>query len=101
MSTESKTTTKKDLIELLSERIGLDAQKTGAIIEEFTAVLAEEFIRGNSVVLRGNLGTFKAIRTKEKKARNIKENTAIIIPPRNDIKFSLSTEIFERMNKKY
>ena len=71
--------TKADLTEQISERTGIDKTQVVYIIETFMKTVKNSLIEGEPVYLRG-FGTFNLCLRKQKKGRNIKQNTSIVIP---------------------
>lgn len=58
----------------------------------------ESLVNGEDVHIR-NFATFKTYRTKEKKARDIKKGTGIVIPPRYTVKLVLCDELKKKLNE--
>lgn len=90
--------TKNDIAVALCDRIS-DLPKSTAlhVVEGMTDILAEAFVSGENVYLRG-FGTFAVTPTKEKVARNINAGTAVVIPAGRAVKFKLSKELKNRLN---
>ena len=83
--------TKIELAQKIAAETGQELKEVLTTIESFTkqVKLANKF--GENVFIRG-FGTFGVVRRKEKTARNIGKNTAIVIPAHNAPKFKPSKE---------
>ena len=71
--------TKAELVSKISERTGVEKITTLTIIESMMNEIKDSISTNEPVFLRG-FGTFKAKKRAKKTGRNIKKNTAIIIP---------------------
>ena len=71
--------TKAELVNRISEKTGTEKLITLTIIESMMKEIKNSIVSNESVFLRG-FGTFKPKKRAEKTGRNIKKNTAIIIP---------------------
>ena len=70
--------TKADIINRVSEELGIDRRTVGLVIESF---VKDALGRERSVFLRG-FGTFSLKKRAAKKAQNIQQHTTICIPAR-------------------
>lgn len=77
---------KEDLIRVITDESGLHPEAVRIVVEKFMKVVSEAVASGDSVLLRG-FGCFERVRRAEKTARNIGENTEIIIPAHFTPKF--------------
>ena len=68
-------------------------------VDEVFFVLGENLKNQNSVEIRG-FGRFSIHERKTKKGRNFKTGEAVLIPPRNVIKFNPSPALYEPISKK-
>lgn len=89
---------KQDLIEELCERTDLTQSQALEVIDTITAIAGEQFIKGESIILRG-FGTFKVVEVKEKVGRNISKGTQIVIPAHKVVKFQVSKDIKNKLKK--
>lgn len=71
--------TKADIVNEISRSTGLEKAAVLQTVEKFMEVVKDSMANGNNVYLRG-FGSFIIKTRKEKTARNISKNTAIIIP---------------------
>ena len=71
--------TKLELVKKISQRTGIERQDVVAVIESMMINVKEFVAEGETVYLRG-FGSFGPKRRAEKTARNISNNTTIIIP---------------------
>lgn len=71
--------TKADLIDKISKETGTDKVKVAPIIESFMDNIKDSLGKGEDVYLRG-FGTFVVKHRAQKMARNIRANTAMVIP---------------------
>ena len=74
--------TKADIINRVSEELGIDRRTVGLVIESFMKCVKDALGRERIVFLRG-FGSFIIKRRAEKTARNISKNTTIKIPAHN------------------
>ena len=73
--------TKADIINRVSEELGIDRRTVGLVIESFMKCVKDALGRERSVFLRG-FGTFSLKKRAAKKAQNIQQHTTICIPAR-------------------
>lgn len=73
--------TKAELISIVSKDSGIDKTIASHLVENLITAIKEQMTKGNNIYIRG-FGTFKRTTRKAKKARNINENTQILIPSR-------------------
>lgn len=71
--------TKADIINRVSEELGIDRRTVGLVIESFMKCVKDALGRERSVFLRG-FGTFSLKKRAAKKAQNIQQHTTICIP---------------------
>lgn len=74
--------TKADLVNTISERLGLEKNEVQSTIEAFMTEVKGSLESGENVYLRG-FGSFIIKTRAEKTGRNISKNTSIIIPAHN------------------
>ena len=73
--------TKADIINRVSEELGIDRRTVGLVIESFMKCVKDALGRERIVFLRG-FGTFSLKKRAAKKAQNIQQHTTIFIPAR-------------------
>ena len=83
--------TKAEIVAQISEKTGIERVAVAAIIEETMVTIKDSLTHGENVYLRG-FGTFGIIERKEKLARNITKNTAMVVPAHKIPKFKPSKE---------
>ena len=74
--------TKADLVNTISEKLGLEKNEVQSTIEAFMDEVKGSLNSGENVYLRG-FGSFIIKKRAEKTGRNISKNTSIIIPAHN------------------
>lgn len=74
--------TKAEVVAAIAEKTGIEKVTVLATVETMMEVIKESMVEGNNVYLRG-FGSFIIKRRAEKTARNITENTSIIVPAHN------------------
>ena len=90
--------TKNDIAVELCNRIPALQRSTSLhVVEGITEILSDAFARGENVYLRG-FGTMEVKTTKEKKARNIKAGTTVVVPAQRTVKFKISNQLKKRLN---
>ena len=78
--------TKADIVNEISLNTGIDKTTVLKTVEAFMSTVSGSLIDGNDVYLRG-FGTFAIKHRAKKTARNISQNTAVIIPAHNIASF--------------
>lgn len=87
------TTTKRDLVAELSERIGLTQQRTTMLFQAMLDLMIEQLAAGNEITLR-RFGTFKVRIARAKVGRNPRKNgSEMTIPTRAVVKFKPGKEL--------
>lgn len=71
--------TKADLAKEISRSTGVRTAEAVAIIEKFAEIVKDSLSHGENVYLRG-FGTFYRKHRAQKTARNISNNTSVIVP---------------------
>jgi len=74
--------TKADIVNTISEKLGLEKGDVQATVESFMEEVKASLEQGDNVYLRG-FGSFIIKRRAEKTGRNISKNTTIKIPEHN------------------
>ena len=84
-----KTLTRNDIIEAISENVGLSLSDSSAIIEEIFELIMNELGQGNDVKI-SSFGTFSVRHKKQRIGRNPKTGLEAPIIARNVVTFSSS-----------
>lgn len=90
--------TKADLVDAVSEKIGLSKKEAQEIIEALFDVMKKTFLEGESVKISG-FGTFNIRKKMARKGRNPKTGEEIEIAPRNIITFRASNQLKAALEK--
>lgn len=88
--------TKTDLVNSISNKLGVEKRQTQLIIESFMDEIKKTMFSGENIYLRG-FGTFLIKERKEKKGRNITHNTTITIPAHKIPSFKPSREFLDNI----
>jgi len=91
--------TKADLVEKISERIGLSKKEAQEFIEILLDTMKQTFIEGESLKLSG-FGTFNIRQKMSRRGRNPKTGEELEITPRRVITFRASIQLKSVMEKK-
>lgn len=83
--------TKSEIIKAISKRKGIDRATVAQVLEAFTVEIKGALLEGNNVSMRG-FGTFYLKHRAEKTARNMQQNTTIIIPEHDIAAFKPAKE---------
>lgn len=90
--------TKNDLIIQINKDTGIDKSTALTIIESFMENVKNALSKGNNVYLRG-FGSFIIKERAQKTARNISQNTTIVIPAHNIPVFKPSKEFMKNVSQ--
>lgn len=83
-----QTITKKQIIQKISHKDGINPKDVQLIIQDFFNYVSENLSGGNRFEFR-DFGVFEIVRRKQKIGRNPKKpDSPIVIPERNSVKFS-------------
>jgi DNA-binding protein HU-beta len=74
--------TKADIVNNISDQLGIDKTDVQATVEKFMSEIKDSLENGENVYLRG-FGSFIIKTRAEKTGRNISKNTAVKIPAHN------------------
>jgi DNA-binding protein HU-beta len=88
--------TKADLVNEISVKTGLDKVMVQETIETFFKVVKNSVASGNNIYLRG-FGTFEVKKRAPKVARDIRNNTSIMVAEHYIPKFKPSKEFIEKV----
>ena len=84
-----KTWTRNDIIEAISENVGVSLSDSSLIIEEIFEFILNELEKGNDVKI-SSFGTFSVRHKKSRIGRNPKTGVEVSITERNVVSFSSS-----------
>ena len=84
-----KTWTRNDIIEAISENVGLSLSDSSSIIEEIFEFILNELEKGDDVKI-SSFGTFSVRHKKSRIGRNPKTGIEVPITERNVVSFSSS-----------
>ena len=84
-----KTWTRNDIIEAISDNVGISLQDSSLIIEEIFEFILKELEKGDDVKI-SSFGTFSVRHKKERVGRNPKTGIEVPIKERNVVTFSSS-----------
>lgn len=91
--------TKADLVQNISEKLGLEKNDVQATLEHFMEEVKGSLEKGNNVYLRG-FGSFIIKTRAAKTGRNISKNTTIKIPAHNKPAFKPAKVFLESVKAK-
>lgn len=83
---------KKELLNVLSEKLGIKKIETEKFLDTLEEIITEELKKGEDFTL-GKLGTFKVKDRAEKNGVNPKTGEKIVIPARKAITFKASKNL--------
>lgn len=83
---------KKELLNVLSEKLGIKKMETEKFLDTLEKVITEELKKGEDFTL-GKLGTFKVKDRAEKNGVNPKTGEKIVIPARKAVTFKASKNL--------
>ena len=83
---------KKELLNVLSEKLGIKKMETEKFLDTLEEVITEELKKGEDFTL-GKLGTFKVKDRAEKNGVNPKTGEKIVIPARKAVIFKASKNL--------
>ena len=92
-----KTWTRNDIIEAISENVGLSLSESSLIIEEIFELILSELEKGNDVKI-SSFGTFSVRHKKTRIGRNPKTGIEVPIKERNVVTFSASNVLKSQFN---
>ena len=92
-----KTWTRNDIIEAISENVGLSLTESSIIIEEIFELILSELEKGNDVKI-SSFGTFSVRHKKTRIGRNPKTGIEVPIKERNVVTFSTSNVLKSQFN---
>ena len=92
-----KTWTRNDIIEAISENVGLSLTDASMIIEEIFELILSELEKGNDVKI-SSFGTFSVRHKKTRIGRNPKTGIEVPIKERNVVTFSTSNVLKSQFN---
>ena len=80
----NKTIKKIDIISYVSNKSGINVNKTADMVDLFFELLSNDLLQNNEVKIK-ELGTFSVKLKKQRIGRNLKTGEAIIIDPRTSV----------------
>ena len=83
---------KKELLNVLSEKLGIKKIETEKFLDTLEKIITEELKKGEDFTL-GKLGTFKVKDRAEKNGVNPKTGEKIVIPARKAVTFKASKNL--------
>jgi len=86
--------TKAEIVTAISKEIGVDKTTTLAVVESFMEQVKTSLANDENVYLRG-FGSFILKKRAQKTARNITQNTTLIIPEHNIPAFKPAKVFFD------
>ena len=92
-----KTWTRNDIIEAISQNVGLSLTDSSIIIEEIFELILSELEKGNDVKI-SSFGTFSVRHKKTRIGRNPKTGIEVPIKERNVVTFSTSNVLKSQFN---
>jgi len=91
--------TKLELVKTISQRTGIERQDVTAVLESMMNNVKEFVAEGETIYLRG-FGSFGPKLRAKKTARNISNNTTIIIPEHTAPQFKPSRSFVKKVMQK-
>ena len=92
----SKTITRNDLIEVISDKVGLSLNDSSEMIENIFDFILTELENGDDVKI-SSFGTFKVKRKNLRMGRNPKTGIDVPIKPRNVVSFYSSNVLKSKL----
>ena len=92
-----KTWTRNDIIEAISQNVGISLSDSSIIIEEIFELILSELEKGNDVKI-SSFGTFSVRHKKTRVGRNPKTGIEVPIKERNVVTFSTSNVLKSQFN---
>ena len=86
--------TKQDIVNQISKQTGIDKTATLAVVESFMEAVKDSLSANENVYLRG-FGSFILKKRAQRTARNITQNTTMIIPEHNIPAFKPAKVFFD------
>ena len=90
--------TKAELVTSIRARTGMSREMALEALEATMSSIKESILNGEEVTLRG-FGTFGLKERKEKVARNITQNTTVIVPAHKIVTFKPAASLEEEVAK--
>lgn len=89
---------KKDLVETLSEKCNLEKNVVEQILNEMNSIIVDCLKKEDCVKISG-FGTFSLSKRNAKLGKNPKTGESLQIPAKNVVKFKMSKEMKDEINK--
>lgn len=90
--------TKADVVAKITGRTGISKEHAESVLESFFVTIKDSLAKGENVYFRG-FGSFITKQRAEKIARNISENTAMIVPAHTIPHFKPSDEFVSQVKE--
>jgi len=90
--------TKKELADVIHEKIGLSLRESAEIVEFFFNIVKEKLARGEAIKMPG-FGSFRLQKRKARKGRNPATGEAIVIADRTVVTFKPSRFLRDSINE--
>ena len=88
--------TRKDIVRVISEELGLPQFQTGRIVHNVFNVIVNTLVKNGRVELR-NFGVFEVRWRKARKARNPRTGGTVMVPTRCTVIFKPGRAVAERV----
>ena len=89
---------KKELVDILTEKVGLQKKDVRKTVEVLIDTILEEIEDNNEVRIRG-LGVFYPVFQDTRPVRNPKTGEEMMLRPRNNIRFKTGDDAVRKLNK--
>ena len=90
--------TKRELKGRVTESTGVEFSVVSKVVDSVLDEFQKAFVAGEDIQFRG-FGSFSVIQAAAKKARNISTGEPVMVPSCKKVKFKISKEIMQEMNK--
>lgn len=90
--------TKRDLKSRVAEATGVEYSVVNAVVDACLKEFHKSFVNGEDIQFR-HFGSFSVVQAAAKKARNIATGESVMVPSCKKVKFKLSKEILQDMNR--
>ena len=90
--------TKRDLKGKVADATGVEYSVVSKVVNCVLDEFHKAFVAGEDVQFRG-FGSFTVVEAAAKKARNISTGETVMVPSCKKVKFRISKEIMQEMNK--
>jgi integration host factor subunit beta len=91
--------TRKDIIQTISEELGLTQLQTGQIVHDLLDAIVNALVKEGRVELR-NFGVFEVRRRKAREGRNPRTGKKVMVPEKCTVIFKPGQAVAERVESK-